>query len=441
MDQKPISGLPVQTLRDTIKQFADHYGKAYAKCAIIKDGEPYLYLADITIQHKNDIPIEEKVQEYDNVILAVVPLALSELETLVEEMQSGQIRLGSLGTINARNAIQDHLDRVPSRTHYNGYYHDWPCRCTRASLTRQDPLHGMNDPVVKAGLPAYPHVLEACNAFFRHKTPTTQYEPICINFLIPDYRAKINELKIDGKEISVLVESKESAMDDLLVQISCKKRGMGYRHSGDMNSSNGILKFRAEFVPDEVIVYLLDSEDGKIIDSKDFSQYRPIMADGVTVATSAESLGTMISNGEDQHTEFKQDLDRNNTEFLESVVSFANTGGGKILLGVSDGGRVVGSFEDPDRLDKKITNLVHSHCEPDITIRVERVALEERAITIVHVEEGKDTPYLLIGKSAYKRVGKDDRAFSRRDFDTIVNKRFTVSGTRYRLRMPMEDEI
>ena len=151
---------------DTIKQFADQYGKACVRCVIIKDDDPYLYLAEVTIQHKSDPPVEEKVQEYDRVILAVVPLDVSELEALVGEVQSGQIHLGSLGTVNAKGTISSGFDRVHSRTRYNDYYYDWPCLCTRASLDRRDPLHGMDDPMVKAGLPAYPMFAKHAMRFF-----------------------------------------------------------------------------------------------------------------------------------------------------------------------------------------------------------------------------------------------------------------------------------
>ena len=441
MTRKSASGQPMRILQNTINQFSDQYGMACVKCAIINEDEPYLYLADITIRHKNDTQIEEKIQEYDNIILAVVPLTINELKTLVGEMESGHMRLKSLGRINAENDLEGHHDYVPSRTHYNGYYYDWPCRCFTASLTRQAPFPRMRDPVVKTGLPAYPNAFEACNAFFQHGMDATQYNPVCINFLIPDYGARIHELRIDGKEISVSVESKELAMDSLVVQISCKRRGNGYRHSEDLKPGDDALNFSADFVPNEVFVYLLDAKDGKIIDSKIFGPYYSTITDGITLTTSVERLEGMIAKGEDQHTEFKYDLDKGHTEFLESVVSFANTNGGRILLGISDDGKVVGSFEDFNKMDQKIRNMIRSRCKPDVTINVEQVALGEKTIIVIRVEEGKDKPYMLVDKSAYKRVGKDDYVFERHDFDKIINERLAAASTQYGVRLPMEGGI
>lgn len=358
-------------------------------------------------------------------------MMLDELKILVEELESGQIRLKSLGMVGAENRLDDKYDNAPSRTHYNGYYYDWPCRCFRTLLMSQKPFPDPYGSMVGVGLPAYPRVHEGIHAFFQHKHAPTQYNPICINFLIPNYGARIKELRINGKDVSVLVDVKELVVDDLIVQISCKKRGIGYRQSGDLKPVDGIPKFDAGFVPDEVYVYLLNSKDGKIIDSKEFGTFRSRMTDGIIITTSAESLETMIANGESQYTEFKYGLDKGSDEFLESVVSFANTNNGSILLGVSDDGKVVGIFDDFTRMDKRIRGMIGSRCEPDIPISVELVDLDGKSIIIVHVEEGQDKPYMLVDKPAYKRVGADDRAFDRHDFDKIMEEKLAGADTRY----------
>ena len=442
MGEESTSGQPIRILRDAMSHFPHRYGTACVKCAIMKDdGELYLYLADITVLHKDDAPVEERVQVYDHVVLAVVSLTVGELETLVDNLESGQIHLKALGTVNAKNSLQDRSDWVPSRTHYNGYYHDWPCRCFRVILDNLKHFSGMRFPMAKMGLPAYSNAFEACNAFFRHETAATQDYPVCVNFLIPDYGARIRELKIDGKEISVSVDSRELDMDGLVVQITCKRRGEGYRHSRDLEPGGGTAKFSTDLVPDEVFAYLLDSKDDKMIDSKTFSQYRPTMSDGITAVTSEESLDAAIDGGEDEHTEFKQDLDKDGMEFLESVISFANTKGGRILLGVSDDGKVVGTVGDFGKMDKRIRGIVNNRCKPNVAIKIEQVDLGGIPVIVVHVEEGKDKPYILFTKSAYKRVGRDDYPFERHDFDKIMNERLASVGMRRIVGSPLVDDV
>ena len=104
-------------------------------------------------------------------------------------------------------------------------------------------------------------------------------------------RARIKELRVDGEDVSVSVDARELTIDDLIVQIACKKRGVGYRHSGDLRPGDGMPKFSAGFVPDEACVYLLNSKDGKRIDSKEFGTFRSPMTDGITVTNVGEKLG------------------------------------------------------------------------------------------------------------------------------------------------------
>jgi len=49
----------------------------------------------------------------------------------------------------------------------------------------------------------------------------------------------------------------------------------------------------------------------------------------------SETLVPLLQAGEGYHTEFKQSLDKS---FVEEACAFANSGGGKILLGVADNG-------------------------------------------------------------------------------------------------------
>ena len=53
-------------------------------------------------------------------------------------------------------------------------------------------------------------------------------------------------------------------------------------------------------------------------------------------------LQKLIQQGEGLRIEFKEAINTVPTSFYETVVSFANTDGGTILLGVDDNQRVIG---------------------------------------------------------------------------------------------------
>ena len=257
---------PKQRMREIMDRLSDQYGLAYIKCAVIKreDGEQCLYLADVKIQHRDDYPIKEKVQRYDNVTLAVVSLTLDELKTLLEDLDSGKINLKSLGRISAKNVFELIHCQISSRTHYAGYRDDWPSHGFRASLSKEEgPFKDLYRPLIKPGLPAYPNFFEACNVFFQHEQPPNHHEPIVINFLIPDYSARINVLEIAENQIWVSVERRELPLTDLAVQIFCTRPNGKHQNSEDLKlhacrvDGTEKVKFSADFVPDRVFTYLI----------------------------------------------------------------------------------------------------------------------------------------------------------------------------------------
>jgi len=87
---------------------------------------------------------------------------------------------------------------------------------------------------------------------------------------------------------------------------------------------------------------------------------------------------------------------------------------------------VIGFFEDFEKTERKIRGLVSGNCEPDLEFTIEEIQLESRPIIVIKVKEGKNKPYILVGKSAYKRVEKDDLVFKRLDFDSAYSKQ-TIS--------------
>ena len=165
---------------------------------------------------------------------------------------------------------------------------------------------------------------------------------------------------------------------------------------------------------------------------KFFGSFYTEETEGIIVKTSVESVEAMLVAGENQHIEFKQNFDKTNMEFLESIVSFANTNDGTILLGVDDDGKVAGFYDDFGKTEKKIKGLISGSCEPDIDTSIEQISLDNRPVIVVKVKKGEDRPYLLSGKSAYKRVKDEDRVFKRLDFDGVLKKKQDAYNKNFR---------
>ena len=97
-----------------------------------------------------------------------------------------------------------------------------------------------------------------------------------------------------------------------------------------------------------------------------------------------QELGVLIKEGEGYTLEFKENLSK---KFAVEVVAFANSMGGKILIGVDDEGNIVGT-DISNNQRANIQNQI-SQIEPRINVKVEVVD----NVIIVNVPEGEDKPY------------------------------------------------
>ena len=97
----------------------------------------------------------------------------------------------------------------------------------------------------------------------------------------------------------------------------------------------------------------------------------------------AADLEILVQQGEGTTLEFKE---RVSSSFARGVVAFANTIGGKILVGVDDDGRVIG-VEDGNALRARIQNIARD-CDPSVRVLVEAV----NGVLVVHVRESDAKP-------------------------------------------------
>lgn len=97
-----------------------------------------------------------------------------------------------------------------------------------------------------------------------------------------------------------------------------------------------------------------------------------------------QELRTLIKEGEGYTLEFKENLGK---KFAVEVVAFANSMGGKILIGVDDNGNIVGT-DTSNSQRANIQNQI-SQIEPRINVKIDIID----NIIIVNVPEGEDKPY------------------------------------------------
>ena len=117
---------------------------------------------------------------------------------------------------------------------------------------------------------------------------------------------------------------------------------------------------------------------------------------------------TMFS-GESKNIEYKVSLPDKNEKYMKTIVAFANTQGGKLIVGVDDKTHQVVGVENDILfpLMDGIANAVSDSCEPQIIPDIEPQTIDGKTVIVVTVEAGKNRPYYL------KSKGKDNGTYIR----------------------------
>jgi ATP-dependent DNA helicase RecG len=121
-----------------------------------------------------------------------------------------------------------------------------------------------------------------------------------------------------------------------------------------------------------------------------------------------EELDFLIQQGEGYNLEFKESY---NQSMAREICAMANASGGKILIGVTDDGKVK-LVELNNKIKSEIQDLVRNF-DPDFAVLVSELS----GVIIVDVPEGDKKPYSTNGKF-YMRQGANSQQLSR---DEIKN--------------------
>ena len=105
---------------------------------------------------------------------------------------------------------------------------------------------------------------------------------------------------------------------------------------------------------------------------------------------------------ESNRLELKEKL---NDKFIRAVVAFLNTDGGRVLIGVTDDGTVVG-VNEVDKTLKQIADIITAQIEPSPTDSVKTEILMEEGKVLVSVSVLKGTkPIYCIKKYGFSSIG------------------------------------
>ncbi len=127
-------------------------------------------------------------------------------------------------------------------------------------------------------------------------------------------------------------------------------------------------------------------------------------------------LVELLKRPEGKTLEYKRDLSSPDGA-LKTIVAFANTAGGTLLLGVEDRSRHVRGVRDPLDLEERLANLISDLVTPRLVPELDILPWRRTQVLAVHVYPSPSRPHYLkregLEGGVYVRVGSTNRRADR----------------------------
>lgn len=242
--------------------------------------------------------------------------------------------------------------------------------------------------------------------------------------ILPDFRGRVSSVMLHQNEIIVDTECNSPQLSEIFCKFYVRGKEEAYHHTQRV-SKNGKAPYTVNEVPLKISLLLVDAEDNELdFITVDLQEQTP---EWIIRKYSEEEVESLLDQGEGFKVEYKLEIPRGAPhEFVESVSAFANTEGGKIMIGIDNNANVVGCRSNQKQ---RIEDIIASHIEPEVHISMTEITIDEKVIAIVEVPEGIDKPYVVKNHGPYKRVGATDKRFSRLDLERTMEKRIVLTDS------------
>jgi ATP-dependent DNA helicase RecG len=123
------------------------------------------------------------------------------------------------------------------------------------------------------------------------------------------------------------------------------------------------------------------------------------------------TIEQLITTPESKTLEFKRDLS-SPKPLLKTLVAFANTAGGKLIIGITDDRTVLG-VENPLDEEERLTNMIGDSISPRLIPNIEMTTVEGKTLLVIEVFLSNTRPHHLNSVGAkqgvYVRLGSSNR--------------------------------
>lgn len=411
-------------VKSLIEKRKDSYGKVRVSSVIKKETNGWRNVfTTFEIQPRDADGQAEHRYDYEYFKIRVSSMELADfVATLNKLVNEAKLEIPDWESLNVEGTLQKDISLY---SHYRGsndplFGTKWPTNIFTFQVKNEhrgslpgETLVSLSQPLFDDGYSA----LEATIGFNRNYS--SQYLGQII-FLIPNFTARLAQVKIGSKQLTLRAEVKAGKHQELLAKVSCGLYPQSYRTDAQFDKEEVTVPL--SFAPNFYTIYLLSKNTGEVLDYKRFGLSWPNLTDDIVIEAGPEDIEEIIKRGENEEVEFKQEFPKNWEEFAETLIAFANGKGGSILLGVADDGVITGIKDQ--KIDETIQNCIRTYAEPPLQIKTTKHQVRNEMVVWVQVKEGDNKPYTVRGKGVFIRAGSTDRNATRDEIDGFYTQRF-----------------
>lgn len=398
------------------------YDKLLIQTALVKEDDKWKNVFTKLVPLSKEHAVEDKVLDYEGFVVASIKANAGDFCTIVEQLiMHGRLQIEGCPEVLFEGNFSDWQRKyIPSyddvfELGWSANFYNFSPATGFVGRFPRDPLLAVEKPSFPDGSTAIKNIigidLVYRDAWVGH-----------ILILLPNYRAKIAGLRIASKDLFIEILTNEITKENVVGKLYCERGKDSIVKDVLFTEERQVV--HTGFTPQSLYLYLLSKQDGEEIDRREVSFWwlgGPLPKD-VTIEIAGEDIRQLITQGENDKVEFKIQVGKEGEldEFIESVVAFANSSGGVILVGVDNDGNIVGIQKEdtPDR----VTKILRSNCYPPIQPEMSISILDDKKVLVVRVKEGSNKPYVFTDKGVYVRVSDKDRIATRAELDEFYRK-------------------
>ena len=127
------------------------------------------------------------------------------------------------------------------------------------------------------------------------------------------------------------------------------------------------------------------------------------------IQTDTQYIRQLVAEGEHEHQDFKFEIS-DARKIARSISAFANTGGGRLLVGVKDNGKIAGIRSEEEIY--MIEAAAQMYCQPQVEVETQTFVVEGRTVLMVQINEAHAKPICALDEEnkpkAYIRIADEN---------------------------------